>query len=535
MKKRILSMALASTLLLGVLAACAPTAQAPAPAQQATPAPAGQAAPAAAPATPPPPPAEAGPSGSLTIAMHAETQSVAPARHNSSIAIPKNFMTHERLFHQHHETLEPVAHLVADWTAISDTLFEFTLHDNINFSNGEPMTAADVVASWHWVRETPDARGVHISAVGIEEVDTYTFRIDTGTPNASFFFDLTSHGNSVLPKSLIDSGHDFQADPVGSGPFVFEEWRSGDFLRFSANQNYWNPDRAARIDEIIWRIIPEGASRTIALETGEVDFIDQVAFPDFDRLNSDPNVYVSALSSPVLNFINLNHQRPQFENVYARRAIHMAINQEEIVEAVYNGLATAHRAQTPIVFAGSTNEGAAPFDPEGAAALLAEHNIDPASLAFDIISANEENRRASEIIQAQLGEIGIPITITMMDPAARFDTVTQGNFDAAHSPWAAGWIISILRNQFLVDETIQNRNMMNNPEINELITRGIATIDAGARAAIFEEATRVANEYMVMIPSHLEMTIRAFNANLVAPELSGLSTIHNLNMAYWTN
>ena len=528
--KKVLSIVLASTLL---LAACTPDAPAPAPAEQATPAPA-PAAPAAQ-ATPTPPPAAEGASGSLIIAMHSETPSVAPARHNSSIAIPKNFLTHERLFHQHHETLEPIPHLVAEWSALSDTLFEFTLHDNITFSNGEPMTAADVVASWHWVRETPDARGVHISAIGIEEVDELTFRIDTGVPNASFFFDLTSHANSVLPISLIESGHDFLVDPVGSGPFVFEEWRTGDFLRFSANQNYWNPDRAARIDEIVWRIIPEGASRTIALEMGEVDFIDQVAFPDFDRLNDDPNVYVSMLSSPVLNFINLNHQRPQFENVYARRAIHMAINQEEIVEAVFNGLATPHRAQTPIVFAGSTNEGAVPFDPAGAAALLAEHNIDPASLAFDLIAASEDNRRTSEIIQAQLAEIGIPVSITMMDGAARFDTVTQGNFDAAHSPWAAGWIISVLRNQFLVDETIQNRNMMNNPEINELISRGIATIDADARAVIFEEATRVANEYMVMIPSHLEMTIRAFNANLVAPELSGLSTIHNLNMAFWNN
>lgn len=529
-KKGILSLLLVGTMF---LAAC--TTAAPAPVEPPAPAPATTtpAAPTPAP-TPAPPPAD-GASGSLIIAMHAETPSVAPARHNSSIAIPKNFLTHERLFHQHYETLEPIPHLVADWTAVSDTLFEFRLHDNITFSNGEQMTAADVVASWHWVRETPDARGVHISAIGIEEVDNLTFRIDTGTPNASFFFDLTSHGNSVLPQSLIESGHDFHADPVGSGPFVFEEWRSGDFLRFSANQNYWNPDRAARIDEIVWRIIPEGASRTIAFETGEVDFIDQVAFPDIPRLQADPSATVSVLSSPVLNFINLNHQRPQFENVYARRAIHMAINQEEIVEAVFNGLATPHRAQTPIVFAGSTNDGVVPFDPAGAAALLAEHNIDPASLAFELIAATEENRRASEIIQAQLAEIGIPITVAMMDGAARFDTVTQGNFDAAHSPWAAGWIISILRNQFLVDETIQNRNMMNNPEINELITRGIETIDADARAVIFEEATRVANEYMVMIPSHLEMTIRAFNANLVAPELSGLSTIHNLNMAFWNN
>jgi len=532
--KKIFCVILISALTMGIFGACNQTpAEQPAPPQapQATPTPATPAAPQAAPEAPAP--VAEGPTGSITIAIPTEPVSLIPARHNSTPTIPFMFLTHNRLFQQHHETFEPMPYLVSEWQALSDTLFEFTIHEGILFHNGEEMTAEDVVASWYFVRETPDARGVHTSAVGIEQTGTHTVVIDTGEPNATFLVDLASHGNSILPASLINSGHDFGVQPVGSGPFVFEEWRAGDHLRYRAFEDYWNTDRIATIAEVTYRVIPEGSSRTIALETGEVDFIEAVALPDVGRLQADASFTVSMIDSPALNIINLNHQRPQFENVYARRAIQMAIDNEVIVAAAYDGFGLPTRSQFPIVFAGATYNGVMPFDPEGAMALLAEHNIDPASLNFEIIACNEGFRRAAEIVQAQLSEIGIAVSINQMDAAARFSTVTEGNFEAAFGPWGAGWLESILRAQFIGEGGLVSRNHMNNPELSELLLTGFGTIDHDARIAIYEEASRVANEYVVLIPSHLDVTIRAFNANITAPELSGLSTIWNVNRISW--
>ena len=535
-KKSILSIALICILALGTFAACdtgqqqAPAAVTPAP--QAT-APA-QATPQA-PAAPADTPQAEGPTGSITIAIPTEPVSLIPARHNSTPTIPFMFLTHNRLFQQHYETFEPIPYLVSEWQALSDTLFEFTIHEGILFHNGEEMTAEDIVASWYFVRETPDARGVHLSAVSIEQTGSHTVVIDTGEPNATFLVDLASHGNSILPASLIDSGHDFAVNPVGSGPFVFEEWRAGDHLRYTAFPYYWNTERLAHIAEVTYRVIPEGASRTIALQTGEVDFIEAVALPDVGRLQDDAGFTVSMIDSPALNIINLNHQTPQFSNVYARRAIQMAIDTEVIVAAAYDGFGLPTRSQFPRVFAGSTYNGVMPFDPDGARALLAEHNIDPSSLDFEIIACNEGFRRAAEIVQAQLSEIGISVSIIQMDAAARFSTVTEGNFEAAFGPWGAGWLESILRAQFVGEGGLVSRNHMNNPELSQLLLSGFATIDFDARIAIYEEASRVANEYVVLIPSHLDVTIRAFNANITAPELSGLSTIWNVNTISWNN
>lgn len=514
--KRFFSLILAGALLLGILSACSP---APPPPPTGT-------------AEPPQP--GAAPTGSLVVAVAAEPPTTVPARHSQTAAIPLSFLTHERLVEQHYYTLEPIGQLAREWRALSDVLFEFTLHEGITFNNGDELTAYDVVSSFYWVRQYPASAMVHMSAQSIELVDRYTFRLYTGVPEASLMFDLTSHGNSIFPRNLTDAGHDFHADPVGSGAYTLAEWRSGDFLRFEAAANHWNAERAPRIQEINWRIIPEGSSRVIAYEVGEVDFILDVPLSDVPRLQADPNTYVFMQPSPVMNFWNLNHNAPQFQNRYARKAIFMAIDQEELVEGAYDGIGVPTRASLPMVFAGASYEGVVPFDPAGAKALLAEHNIDPASLAFEVLVRFEADRRASEIMQARLSDIGIPLTITMVESAFLVDATANGTFEAAHNNWNAAWIISYMRNQFFHTNGFVNRNQLRNPEISEIIAQGMATVDSDARAAIFEEASRMINEYVVWVPIKMQTTVRAFNSNLVVPEMSGMTTILNLHSAFWT-
>ena len=469
----------------------------------------------------------------LVIATALETTSVAPARHNTFIGTLKNLMTHNSPFRSQFDTLEPVPDIVKEWRAVSDVLFEFRLHEGILFHNGEEMTAYDVLASFHYLRQYPYARNSHASALEVEVIDRYTFTLYTGTPNAVLFFDLIAHGNAVLPLSLIEAGNDFTVQPVGAGPFVFEEWRLGDSLHFRAFEYYWNPARAPQIDEVVWRIIPEPSSRTIALETGEVDYVMEVAFGDVDRFYESPDVTVFMTPGTTFNMMLLNHNRPQFENVYARKAINMAIDQEALTTAAFNGLAVPTRAQLPTVFAGTTYEGTAPFDPAGAIALLAEHNIDPESLGFEMIASTEERRRMGEVVQAQLAEIGIPTTITMMDHASSLARFNGDDYEAGFGQWGASFLISSLRGVvYGGPEGTSNRSNVNHPEINELIREGITTIDTDARNAIFEQVSILANEYFVNVPTHQAMVVHAFNSQLRVPEINAMGIFY-VNMIYW--
>jgi len=532
--KRALSMLLASVLLVGILGACTP----PQPQQEVAPPPSGnQAAPPPAGTTPttppaadPTPPQAEGPTGTLIIATANETPSIAPARHNAAAGWNKNVMTHNGLFRGHYEDLAVVPDLVASWTAISDVLFEFTLHEGVLFHNGEEMTAADVVASWYYVRNYPDTRTVHLSALAIEQTDRYVFTLYTGVPNASLFFDLTGQGNFIMPQSLIESGHDFQTDPIGTGPFVFEDWRLGDSLTFRAFEDYFDQDRFPSIETITWRIIPEAASRTIALETGEVDLVVEVAYADIPRLEAHPNVTVFTRPGPAFHHLVLNNSLPQFENIYARKAINMAIDQEAMVAVAFDGLALATRAQVPILFPGTTYEGVVPFDPEGARALLAEHNIDPASLGFEMIASTEERRRLAEVAQAQLLDIGIPTTIVMNDHATTLARMNDGNYEAGFGMWSASNLISVMRG--VLHGGLHNRSRIYNAELDYLIDKAVATIDVDARDAIFEEASIIANRHVGNVPTHLALAIRAFNSDLRVPEISPTGAL-NLNVVYW--
>ncbi|MCL2566176.1 MAG: ABC transporter substrate-binding protein [Defluviitaleaceae bacterium] len=473
------------------------------------------------------------PNGSLVIATQNEAPTIAPARHITQAGGFINLMTHNSLFRVNYTDLQPVPDLIESYRALSDVLFEFTLREGILFHNGEEMTAYDVVASFYYVRQYPEARTGHLSALEAEVIDTYTFTIYTGEPNAALFFDLAGSANAVMPQSLIEDGNDFGANPVGSGPFVFDEWRFGDSMHLTAFANYFDTNRASRVKEVTWRIIPEGSSRIIGLETGEIDFVVEVPEADVPRLLNNSGVEVFMVEGTAYNMMLLNNSIHPFDNIVVRQAINKAVDQTALVAAAFDGLATPIREQVPVVFPGTNSHGVLPFDPEGARALLAEHNIDPATIGFDMVASSEERRRMAEVVQAQLMEIGIPTTITMNDHATTIQRSLDADYEALFGMWNASNLIPFMRGVYHGGiEGNPNRNRVNIPELNALIDQAIATIDADERNAVFEEASSMVNELVINVPTHLHMTIRAFNANLAAPELSAVGGL-NLNMVYW--
>jgi len=531
--KRILGMVLAGAFLAGALAACTPTTpQEPTPPPAQTTAPA-TTAPAEIPPTPVAPPPEVEIARGVNVATQNDPPSVAPARHTAVAGGYMNALTHNGLFRIDHATLEPVADLVAEWRAISDTLFEFTLHEGIMFHNGEEMTAYDVVASMHYVRTLPYARASHGSVVDAEVVDRYTFILDTGEPNAMLFFDLSLQGNFIMPAALIESGHDFNTNPVGSGPFVFQDWQLNESLEFVRFDNYFDEARAARVEYVNWRIIPEGSSRTIALETGEVDYVVEVATADIRRIQDHPDLDIIMIAGTAHNFLLLNNEHPPFDNVYVRRAIHMALDKDSMVMAGLDGFAIPTWANMPTMFAGASYEGTRSFDPAAAAALLAEHGIDPTTIEFEILASNEVARRMGEVVQANLADLGITVSISMIDLAGWLTVTASPDYEAAFGSFTASNILTFFRStSHIASINGPNRSRMQNQELTDLIDQAIATIDADARIAILEEASRMANEHVGFIPNYLSMVTRAFNANLAVPEVHATGAL-NFNMVYW--
>jgi peptide/nickel transport system substrate-binding protein len=336
-----------------------------------------------------------------------------------------------------------------------------------------------------------------------------------------------------MPAALIDAGHNFESNPVGTGPFQFREWRTGDSLTYDAFPYYFDRDRAARVEYVTWRVIPEGSSRTIALETGEAHYNVYVALEDVARLIAEPGIELRQITGTSHNKLLMNNTLPQFENPMVRRAIGMAIDKEAVTIVGMNGFAIPTWSQVPTIFEGGTDEGTYSFDPDGARAILAELGVDPATLGFSIIASNEERRRMGEVFQANLADIGIPVTIEMNDLATTLSRTQDGDYETGFGGFNSASFLGYVRGVLHASQVgASNRSRIINQELTDLIDEALGTIDQNSRIAIYEQISRVANEHTGHIPTHLAMVVRAFSADLIVPELPATGALW-VNMMSW--
>ena len=538
MKRKVISLVLASAFVIGALSACAGNNTAPAasstPASQApaaSSAPASQAPAAPAPAAPAP---EGGATGKIIIATENETPSLTVAQHNAVAGTYMNNLTNNGLFRIQFDNLTPVPDLVETYENVSDTVWQFKLKEGVLFHNGEELTAEDVKASLEYVKQFPDCVQYQKVVEKVELVDKYTFTITTPGPSATILNDLSHHGNWIMPKSLIDSGNDFNANPIGTGPYLFKNWTFGDSVSFEANENFFDTARAPKIKDMTWRIIPEGSSRTIALEAGEVDMIIEVATQDIPRMEASGNITVLRVPGTGHNFIMMNNERAPFDNEYFRKALNCAIDKESVVGIALDGLASVTYNTTPNIFDGVSFENLGSYDPEKAKEYLELSGLDLSKIDFAIICSNDQKRRCAEVIQSNLLEVGVTCHLETMDLATYLDVTTTTEYETAIGGYNSSDILSYLTGVYnSASIGASNQARYKNDEVDALIDKAVITLDEAERLVLVEEATKILNAATANVPLYQTLHMRAFNSKLVMPELSANGQMA-MHMVYWT-
>ena len=449
---------------------------------------------------------------SIVIATSGETPSLSPTEHNAVAGSYMNLLTYNTLFRSGMD-LEPEPDLVDTYENIDESTWQFKIKEGVKFHNGETMTADDVVASIQWAQGFAEVNLYNSDIVSITKVDDLTVEIKTDGPDAMLLSNLCHHGNAIVPKSLIDSGHDFNTDPVGTGPYKLVEWKRGDSLTFEAFEDYFKGP--AKIKNMTWKIIPEGSSRTIALEAGEVDFIVEVESMDADRLKENSDITVLQYNDTSHNWLMLNNEAPGLDNQDVRHAINSAIDKEGVVTVALNNLGSVCETQVPNNLPGTSDANTDTYDLEKAKAYLEESGVDVSGMSFPIICSDDTKKRAGEVIQANLKEIGIEANIESMDLATYLSTVAEGNFVAAIGGYGMGDTISYL-NGVYHSKSINgsNKSRLNNPEIDAMIDQASATIDQAQREALTEQICAKLNEICTQAPLYQPLTLRAFNADL---------------------
>ena len=452
-----------------------------------------------------------------------ETPSLSPTEHNAVAGSYMNILTYNTLF-KTSMTLEPVPDLVDSYENVDDSTWHFKIKEGVKFHNGDTMTIDDVVASLQWAQGFAEVSLYNKNFVSISKVDDQTLENKTDGPDAMVLSNLCHHGNAIVPKKLIDEGHDFNADPIGTGSYKFVKWNRGDSLEFEAFEDYF--EGAPKIKNMTWKIIPEGSSRTIALEAGEVDMIIEVEAMDVERIESNSDLTLLKHESTAINWLMLNNEKPGLDNQNVRHAINSAINRDDLVTVAMNGMAAPAYSSTPLSMLGSTDEGADTYDVKKAQEYMDASGVDPKSVKMSIICSNDTKKRAAEVIQSNLTEIGINCEIESMDLATYLSTTAEGNYTASIGGYSSSDMVSYLVGVYHSKSIgASNKTRLNNPEIDALIDEAAATVDPKAREVILKEVTVQLNELCPQVSLYQDMYLRAYNANLEGVDINAGGSI----------
>ena len=449
----------------------------------------------------------------LIIATANETPSLTTNLHNAVAGDYINMMTHNGLFATA-DDLSPVPALCESYEILSDTEWLFHLRKGVKFHNGMEMTAKDVKASLDLCKESPQVSQYGKSTGTIEVVDDYTVKITTDGPQSGLLSDLCHHGNAILPAELIESGHDFNKEPIGTGPYKVVAWNKGESVELEAFEDYWGG--APAIKHVIWKIIPEGSSRTMALEAGEVDLVIEVETTDIARLEDNPDITVFNGPGTSHNWLMMNNEKAPFNNKDFRMALDCAIDKEAVIKVALNGNASVSDSMTPDCFPGVVADGAPTYDVEKAKEYMAASGLNPADCGFSIICSDDAKLRMGQVIQSCLKEtLGIDVTLESMDLATYLDVTATGEYETAIGGYTSSSLLAYVQGVYhSISINGSNKTRTNDPTIDGLIDKVQSTLDPEENVKVITELSKALNELCPQVPLFLKNNIRAYNSKL---------------------
>ena len=330
--------------------------------------------------------------------------------------------------------------LAEEWTLDLDALtYTFVLREGLQFSDGTPLTSADVAFSVDVWKNGP-ALGIlygAIDTVGTPDDRTVVFNL--GYPDTVLPAVLTWASSAVMPTDYGGATPEayFQA-PVGAGPFVLDSWSPGTEIVLTKNPNYWGAiEGLPRVDGVTFRIITDLNQRILAFQAGDVQIIETLPLDAIGQIGDEQVVLVSP--SAFVTGVIPNQAVAPFDDVNVRRALSQAIDRAGILAGIYGGRGSVAQGLWPLGVRNSvagtltwdhdlTAARAALADSAGAGGFTAEIIVD---------SGRGIDGLLAEVLQAQLAEIGVDLEIAKLDTGTWLDRLFSGDFDLAISFWAA--------------------------------------------------------------------------------------------------
>lgn len=389
-------------------------------------------------------------------------------------------------------------------------VYTFSLREGVSFHNGAPLTPDEVL--WSWQRYMAEENGwrcysdfaegganevVSVAETGPMEV-TFTLAEPSALfPNALARLDCGQAG--ILHPDSVDEDGEFVA-PVGTGPFIFEEWRRGEFIHLSAFDGYAAPveatgrdgyagDKTALVDSVRFLVIPDDNSAKAALASGDIDVWPNVSYDDVAWLRENPETEVTTSPTPAITAILLQTRDPLLKDVRLRQALSHAINFDALVHGVTRGLAKANASLVPPTspFYSDIQARGYDYDPAKAKALLDEAGYSGEAISLMANTRYPNSYNAALIAQAMLQSNGINAELEVFEWGTQLERYLSGNYTAMSFPYSARFDPAQAFDSVMGNKDEAPRKPWDDPEAQAWNNEALATADTERRQVLFDQ------------------------------------------------
>ena len=391
------------------------------------------------------------------------------------------------------ENINGIPELCESYNLIGETEWHFKIYPNVKCHDGSVLTADDVVYSLNRTKEGTAIGALFGPVEEISKVDDLTISIKTKGPYPALPTALTHQATCIVPKHYSEKA---EADgdwskPIGSGRYVFTNRVIGDSIKVTRFDDYFNKEDSARNNSLTWKIIPEGTSRTIAIETGEADLNIDFDTVGYNQVKNNPDLKLWEHYSQTVWHLGMDNTHEWFSNKLVRQAVNFAVDRAACLEVGHNGHGTVVfncATFAPTCLGAIDNPlNMYSYDPEKAKELMAQAGCP--GFETDIIVFRDETERIATLCQQYLAEINIKANVKRIENAVFASTIQAHEAPMFITSWGAYWDPDLFLARRFSQAGIGgvNRVFYLNPELDVLILEGRGTFDIGKRIESYKK------------------------------------------------
>lgn len=466
-----------------------------------------------------------GSSGSKTTAQRPATLTVDQANSPATLDPGKQYDTDsyavyrnifDQLLRRDPKTLKIVPWVAQSWTNSTPTTWDFKITPGIKFSNGQPLTAADVAFSIDRIldRSFASPQYANFSAIKTATASGDTVTVTTTAPSPTILSYLTTL--SIVPEQYVKQVGDaqFNLQPVGSGPYKLSQWVQGSKVVLTANPDYWNGKPP--YGEVAFRTVPADATRVADLQSGAADIALELTPDSATQLKGNAKAKIIATPTERVAYLAFNTLGPApTDSVTVRQAIAYAIDYQALISTLEHGYAKpVKEVLAPDQFGYDSNVAGYQYDPSKAKQLLASSGDPHPTLIWDTSPAYPTS--VVQAIQQQLNNVGFNVQISSTDQATYLKKVQSPTHDWGSIRYGI-WSCSCLDADGTIYPLFHTGSIWSsysNPQFDGAVDAARTTLDSAQRTNDYKTALQILQQDVPGIGLWQYYAIDGVNSNI---------------------